>query len=190
MFLSEQLKIHKNMLTLIKKYKHLCILGSFYWRYLTVHIKKSCGPKFSKYLQIHLDTDITDIKKVISQTLLTTSCLKSRMLCCWLWSFLSTSCRFLACWSSWIHLSLIWSLAAAFITHWSSTSRADLTATMVGVSYRFYTWYQICHFHIILSSSSSLFSSWLLFVCNKYSANTKKKRKAKKKQNNHRMKLS
>lgn len=63
------------------------------------------------------------------QFTLTTSCLKSRMLCHWLRSFLSASCRLLACWSSWMHRSLIWSLAAACITHWSSTSRADLPAT-------------------------------------------------------------
>lgn len=67
------------------------------------------------------------IKVSYSQLTLTTCCLKSRMLCHWLWSFLSASCLLFACRSSCIHLSLIWSLAAACMTHWSSTSRADLS---------------------------------------------------------------
>ena len=63
------------------------------------------------------------------QMWLTTSCLKSRMLCHWLRRCLRASWRLLACWSSWIQRSLMWSLAAACITPWSSSSTTDLTTT-------------------------------------------------------------
>lgn len=46
------------------------------------------------------------IQKYFLSTL-TTSCLKSSMLCHWLRRLLSASCRLWACWSSWMQRSLI-----------------------------------------------------------------------------------
>lgn len=60
---------------------------------------------------------------------LTTSCLKSRMLCHWLRRLRSASWRLRACLSIWIHLSLRYSLAAICITHCSSSPRTDLGTT-------------------------------------------------------------